>query len=69
MTVCFSDLKALARAAVSGDENALDMFTWRRGKDGMKGPSLLPSEAQSFFIGLENGKQCSIFLVWLPGTS
>ncbi|XP_064637216.1 intraflagellar transport protein 140 homolog [Lineus longissimus] len=50
-----NDLKALARAAVSGDENALDMFTWRRGKDGMKGPSLLPSEAQSFFIGLENG--------------
>jgi len=58
--LCFhSDLRALARAAVEGDERALDMFTWTPGK-GPSGKSFSfgPQEGSTFFIGGQNGKYC-----------
>ncbi|XP_025043975.2 intraflagellar transport protein 140 homolog isoform X2 [Pelodiscus sinensis] len=48
------DLVQLARAAVSGDEKALDMFNWRKG--GMGVPLKVgPQEGLSFFIGVTDG--------------
>ncbi|XP_041073639.1 intraflagellar transport protein 140 homolog isoform X1 [Polyodon spathula] len=48
------DLVQLARAAVSGDENALDMFNWR--KAGKGGPLKLgPQEGMTFFISTADG--------------
>ncbi|KAK2157995.1 hypothetical protein LSH36_179g04000 [Paralvinella palmiformis] len=51
-----NDLRALARAAVEGDERALDMFTWTPGK-GPSGKSFSfgPQEGSTFFIGGQNG--------------
>ncbi|ELT94193.1 hypothetical protein CAPTEDRAFT_114177 [Capitella teleta] len=55
-----NDIASLARAAVSGDESALDMFNWQV-KKGVKPPlhitaaSLGPQEAMCFFIGGANG--------------
>jgi len=43
-----SDLASLAKAAVSGDEAALDMLSWKKGKVKM---SLGPQESLSFFVG------------------
>ena len=58
----FSDMAGLARAAVNGDEKALDMFSWT------KGPKLSSSSsANSFFFGTADGKYilpcfyCSLF--------
>ena len=45
-----SDLQSLARAAVSGDEAALDMFNWKKGKGQMRLASG-PHEANCYFIG------------------
>lgn len=53
-----SDIATLARAAVSGDETALDMFNWKKaGKGGgiMMPASLGPQEDISFFLGGQNG--------------
>lgn len=52
-----SDLASLARAAVSGDESALDMFTWQKGKVNpkMSLAALGPQESLTFFIGGKNG--------------
>ncbi|MBN3275130.1 IF140 protein, partial [Polyodon spathula] len=48
------DLVQLARAAVSGDENALDMFNWR--KAGKGGPLKVgPQEGMTFFISTADG--------------
>ncbi|XP_054848420.1 intraflagellar transport protein 140 homolog [Eublepharis macularius] len=48
------DLVQLAKAAVSGDEKALDMFNWR--KSGMGMPLKMgPQEGLSFFIGMSDG--------------
>ncbi|MGH0139831.1 UNVERIFIED_CONTAM: hypothetical protein FKN15_009952 [Acipenser sinensis] len=48
------DLVQLARAAVSGDENARDMFNWR--KAGKGGPLKLgPQEGMTFFISTADG--------------
>ena len=54
----YSDLQSLARAAVSGDEAALDMFNWKKGKSNMRltASSLGPQEANCFFIGGNMGK-------------
>ncbi|ESO81986.1 hypothetical protein LOTGIDRAFT_223604 [Lottia gigantea] len=43
------DIASLARAAVSGDEAALDMFNWKRGKSST--PMFFPSESLAFFVG------------------
>ncbi|XP_044289062.1 intraflagellar transport protein 140 homolog isoform X3 [Varanus komodoensis] len=48
------DLVQLAKAAVSGDEKALDMFNWR--KSGMGMPLKMgPQEGLSFFISMTDG--------------
>ncbi|XP_074867275.1 intraflagellar transport protein 140 homolog isoform X2 [Carettochelys insculpta] len=48
------DLVQLAKAAVSGDEKALDMFNWRKG--GMGVPLKVgPQEGLSFFISVTDG--------------
>ncbi|XP_057603578.1 intraflagellar transport protein 140 homolog isoform X4 [Hippopotamus amphibius kiboko] len=50
------DLVQLAKAAVSGDEKALDVFSWRKSGFG----SFLkmgPQEGLSFFVSLTNGDQ------------
>ena len=52
-----SDIAALARAAVSGDESALDMFNWKqKGKSNLKLSGMLGhNEAMTFYIGTQNG--------------
>ena len=61
----FSDLMSLARAAVSGDEDALDMFNWKKGGSNQQGgqpnvrisaANLGSQEATSFFLGGQSGK-------------
>lgn len=58
---CCSDIAALARAAVSGDESALDMFNWKqKGKSNLKLSNMLGhNEAMTFYIGTQNGCQPS----------
>lgn len=52
-----SDIAALARAAVSGDESALDMFNWKQKGKQKGGMTMMgSSEAMSFYIGTNNGK-------------
>ena len=42
---------------MSGDEAALDMFNWKKGKGQMRLPtSMGPQEANCFFIGGNMGK-------------
>ncbi|BFZ17235.1 hypothetical protein BsWGS_20274 [Bradybaena similaris] len=49
------DISSLARAAVSGDESALDMFNWKRGgKNKMNNP-FGPQESMSYFVGGASG--------------
>jgi len=48
-----SDMAALAKAAVSGDEAALDLLSWNKGKVKI---SLGPQESLSFFVGGINGE-------------
>lgn len=68
----FSDMAGLARAAVNGDEKALDMFSWTNG------PKLSSSlTANSFFFGTADGKYFTFalvqtvpkFLKWIPDCS
>lgn len=51
------DIASLARAAVSGDESALDMFNWKRGGKQAKGTTTTfgSQEALSFFVGGATG--------------
>ena len=58
-TVCYRDVAAMARAAVNGDEAALDFFNWRKGG---KLSAAGPTEALSFFIGCENGEQIQSYI-------
>jgi intraflagellar transport protein 140 len=53
------DVASLAKAAVSGDESALDMFAWQKGKVNMK-MTLGQQESLTFFLGGRNG---SVFYV------
>lgn len=48
---CYSDVAMLARASVSGDESALDMFSW-------KGAPLKmgPQEGLTFYVSTVDGK-------------
>ncbi|KAJ7305775.1 hypothetical protein JRQ81_010141 [Phrynocephalus forsythii] len=48
------DLVQLAKAAVSGDERALDMFNWRKGGMGMP-LKMGPQEGLSFLISVTDG--------------
>jgi len=48
-----SDLASLAKAAVSGDEAALDLLSWNKGKVKM---SIGPQESLCFFVGGVNGE-------------
>lgn len=52
-----NDLLSLARAAVSGDEKALDMFTWQKGKTDPKlsAAAMGVVEANTFFVASKNG--------------
>ena len=56
--VLYSDISLLAKAAVSGDETALDMFGWKKSKPGAKGPTVSygGQESLSFFIGGASGE-------------
>lgn len=59
VTVCACcrsrDVTLLARAAVSGDESALDMFNWR--KDGKGAPLKMgPQEGLVFYVSTLDGK-------------
>lgn len=53
---CYSDVAMLARASVSGDESALDMFSW-------KGAPLKmgPQEGLAFYVSTADGKSLSFF--------
>ncbi|XP_074648558.1 intraflagellar transport protein 140 homolog [Tubulanus polymorphus] len=51
-----SELAQLAKAAASGDESALDLFSWKKGQTNSKISSLLtPVEGLSFFIATDRG--------------
>ncbi|KAM6951358.1 intraflagellar transport protein 140 homolog [Aplochiton taeniatus] len=53
------DVAMLARAAVSGDENALDMFNWR--KNGKGAPLKMgPQEGLVFYVSTADGKVHSV---------
>lgn len=54
----FRDISQLAKAAVSGDEAALDMFNWKKGKSNVKlnNSPFAPAESLSFFVGGASGK-------------
>ena len=57
MCVNHRDINTLARAAVSGDESALEMFNWKRGgKNKMGGSPFGPQESMAFFIGGASGE-------------
>ena len=56
-----SDITALARAAVSGDEHALEMFSMSRSSKGANRatvPMIGQQEATTFFIGGKLGMNC-----------
>lgn len=60
MFICYHrDISQLAKAAVSGDESALDMFNWKKsGKNSIKmgGASFGASESMTFYLGGASGK-------------
>lgn len=61
----FSDIPSLAKAAVAGDEAALDMLSWRKSNKGSS-----QSSDYSFFFGVADGKciktlECSLCLLLL----
>ena len=48
----YSDIASLAKAAVAGDEAALDMLSWRKSNKSTSNPS----SDYSFFFGVVDGK-------------
>lgn len=52
--LCFSDLAAVAKAAVSGDQGALDMFDWNKSSQ----PKFSMGQAESIqmYFGTKDGK-------------
>ena len=48
----FRDMANLARAAVNGDERALDMFSWSKGAK----PISNPNTGNTFFFGTADSK-------------
>jgi len=55
-----SDLASLAKAAVSGDEAALDLLSWNKGGGKVK-MSLGPQESLCFFVGGTNGESVDYY--------
>lgn len=59
-----SDVASLARAAVSGDENALDMFMWSKDTAAATSvklsSSLYKKEAFTFYVASDDGKNTNI---------
>ncbi|XP_067291267.1 intraflagellar transport protein 140 homolog isoform X2 [Pseudorasbora parva] len=53
------DVAMLARAAVSGDENALDMFNWKKSNKGAAF-ALGPQEGLAFYISAADGSVYSV---------
>lgn len=51
------DITALARAAVSGDESALDMFNWKKNLGNRPSHFGAPAEALGFYVGTEEGNE------------
>lgn len=51
----FRDISALARAAVSGDESALDMFNWKSNLGTRPSHFGAPAEALGFYVGTREG--------------
>jgi len=48
---------SLARAAVSGDESALDMFTWQKGNNPkFSAAAMGHQESITFFVGDKKGQ-------------
>lgn len=58
--VVFSDIAAAARAAVSGDENALDMFDWQQ--SGRSKFSIGQAESIQIYLGTSDGMLFASFL-------
>ena len=52
VNVFYSDIASLAKAAVAGDEAALDMLSWRKSSKSTSNPS----SDYSFFFGVVDGK-------------
>ena len=52
----FSDIRELARAAVSGDERALDLMSWTKNNSGIKLTGYSYIEVSNYFGGLADGK-------------
>lgn len=49
---CFSDVARLARASISGDDGALDMFSWKGAPFKMG-----PQEGLAFYVSTADGKR------------
>jgi len=60
-----SDLASLAKAAVSGDEAALDLLSWNKGGGKVK-MSLGPQESVCFFVGGTNGERIDCLYWFMP---
>ena len=56
--VC-SEVANLAKAAVAGDESALDMFVWRKGSSKL---NTAPASEYAFFYGTTGGKIDAIYI-------
>jgi len=59
-----SDLASLAKAAVSGDEAALDLLSWNKG--GKVKMSVGPQESLCFFVGGTNGEWVDLLYWFTP---
>lgn len=53
--IAVSDIRELARAAVSGDERALDLMSWTKNSSGVKLTGYSYIEVSHFFAGLADG--------------
>ena len=63
--VC-SEVANLAKAAVAGDESALDMFVWRKGSSKL---NTAPASEYAFFYGTTGGKIDAIYNIYILATS
>lgn len=60
----FSDIRDLAKAAVSGDERALDLLSYR-GAQGVKLTGFGPAESMTFLLGTSDGNFFAISSVFV----
>ena len=59
-SIFYSDISSLAKAAVAGDESALDMLSWRKGN---KNVANTASTDYSFFFGVVDGEYSFDFAI------